>query len=218
MNFNQRKLGILKSNFANLYSVQNALKVLGCEAVITDDPEVIQKLSGLIFPGVGSFPQVMSDLHSRNLVTPLKDFANSGKPFLGICLGMQLLFDIGYEGSSVSEGLKLLEGEVIALDPKKAKRIPHIGWNDLIKAESQSHNPIFNTIDKASQVYFVHSYFCNAKSKQDVLAYTEPAEGYLVPAIVQKGNIYGMQFHPERSGDVGLKLLNNFLQNVFSYH
>jgi len=207
-------LCILKSKFANLYSVENALSALGVKACITDDPRLIKDSDAVIFPGVGSFAQVKQDLDKHSLTIRLKRFAESGKPMLGICLGMQLLFQRGYEGEQPSEGLGLLEGEVIQLDKSKVARVPHIGWNTLECSPKQEFHDIFNGQPANPQVYFVHSFYCSASNTSQIAATTEVGLGYKVPVMVKKNNIYGMQFHPERSGKVGLLFLKNFIQIV----
>jgi imidazole glycerol-phosphate synthase subunit HisH len=204
-------LCIIKSDFANLYSVQNALKSLGTQATISDDPAVIHRSDAVIFPGVGHFAQVKEDLDQRGLTPVIKNVAMSGKPFLGICLGMQILFDKSAEGEQTTEGLGLLEGEVVPIPPSKVDRIPHIGWNSLNLNQAHKNDPIFNE-QAETQVYFVHSFYCAVKEQEQVLASTELAEGFEVPVMVKKNNIYGMQFHPERSGQVGLKFLSNFVR------
>ncbi len=190
-----------------MYSVQNALKVLGHDSFLSDTKSEIDSADILIFPGVGSFAHVKNELNEKGLTPIIKDFAKRGKPFLGICLGMQLLFELSHEGDAPCEGLSLLSGEVLPLPPEKISRIPHIGWNSLSFKEDQ----VFAGIKSGSQVYFVHSYFC-AASEENTLATTDVVPGFSVPVIVRKNNIYGMQFHPERSGNIGLKLLKNFIE------
>ena len=201
-------ISIIKSEFANLYSVINALKALGWETKLTDNTEEILESPKIIFPGVGSFEQVKQELDQKNLTSTLKQFAKSGKPFLGICLGMQLLFETSLEGEKPCTGLSLLEGEVLPLPAGQVLRIPHIGWNSL--NFTQDH-PIGKDINNLAEVYFVHSYYCSPKEPEQILAYAE-VNGFKIPAIIKKENIYGMQFHPERSGLIGLKLLENFLK------
>jgi len=191
--------------------VNNALLSLGVQATISDDPALIEKSDAVIFPGVGSFGQVKSELDSNNLSGPLKNFAQSGKPILGICLGMQIFFEKGYEGEQPSDGLGLLEGEVVPLDPKLSLRIPHIGWNSLNLSKDAEFKDLLKNHTESPQVYFVHSFYCSATNKNQVVATTEPSPGYTIPVMVKKNNIYGMQFHPERSGKVGLRFLKNFI-------
>ncbi|MDX1920975.1 MAG: imidazole glycerol phosphate synthase subunit HisH, partial [Candidatus Caenarcaniphilales bacterium] len=157
--------------------------------------------------------QVKNSLDKAGLTQPILDFIKTGKAFLGICVGMQILFDLGYEGETPTKGLGIMQGEVVML-PKEVKRIPHIGWNSLIPSSQASfgEESLLDGLSNSKEVYFVHSYYCSAKDKQDVLAYVEPVEGLQVPAMVKKNNVYGVQFHPERSGDVGLKILSNFLK------
>lgn len=213
MNSSSAKVSIVKSNYANLYSVHNALLSIGIEAQITSGSEELINSDYLICPGVGSFSQVKNYLDDSGLTYPIMEFIKTGKPFLGICVGMQILFELGYEGDTPTKGLGVMKGEVVLL-PKQVKRIPHIGWNSLITSDQNSAGAesLLGGLSKSKEVYFVHSYYCSAKEKQDVLAYVEPVEGLQVPAMVKKNNVYGVQFHPERSGDVGLKILSNFLK------
>lgn len=201
-------VSIIKSQFANLYSVINALKALGAEAALTDNPEEILASQKIIFPGVGSFEQVKQELDQKNLTETIKKAAKSKKPFLGICLGMQLLFENSSEGEKPCQGLSLLKGQVLPLPPAQVLRIPHIGWNSLNFTQNHS---ITQNINNLAQVYFVHSYYCAPEDRAQIVAYAE-VNGFKVPAIIKSENVYGMQFHPERSGQVGLKLLENFLK------
>jgi imidazole glycerol-phosphate synthase subunit HisH len=201
---------ILKSNFANLYSVYNALLSLGFEAIISDNSKDIQNSDILIFPGVGSFAPVKKEIDEKGLSSLIQAEIQKGKLFLGICLGMQILFEKSSEGLGV-EGLGIFKGEVLPLDPEKVSRIPHIGWNELnIQNNFKSHS-IFNSTENPAQVYFVHSYFCSPLDEKQIVATTEAGINYQIPVMVNKDNVYGMQFHPERSGKTGLLMLKNFL-------
>ncbi len=212
----KHKVCVIKSRFANLYSVQNALQWIGVEAIISDSDEEISQSDILILPGVGSFAQVVEELESKNLIQIIKKNIDLGKPFLGICLGMQLLFERGYEGNKISQGLGILQGEVIPIPADIGARIPHIGWNSLkfesVEMQKELLNPLEESSQAEAQVYFVHSFYCSAHNSSNVIANVEIVPGWKAPAIVGKSNCFGMQFHPERSGKIGLRLLENFLR------
>lgn len=201
-------LAIIDYGVGNLFSLKCSLEKIGQEAVVTDDPDVIKKSSRIILPGVGAFGDAARKLNATGLVELIKSEAESGKPFLGICLGMQLLFEKGYEYGEY-DGLGLIKGKVVSLEGKIPEylNIPHIGWNSLdIKKESR----IFKYINNGDCVYFVHSFY--ASDCEDNI--TATAEyGIPVTASVQKGNIFGCQFHPEKSGEVGIKILKAFCED-----
>ena len=160
------------------------------------------KADGAVLPGVGSFGDAMHELRGRELEAPIKAFVASGKPFLGICLGLQILFESSEESPGVS-GLSLLKGKVLRIPAAPGLKIPHIGWNSL---EIKKDGGLFRSITGEPYVYFVHSYYL--KAEEDVVAGAE--YGVTVPGAVARGNVYGCQFHPEKSGALGLKLLENF--------
>jgi glutamine amidotransferase len=195
---------IIDYGMGNLHSVSKAVERLGYTPTITSDPEVILAASGAILPGVGAFGDAMQHLRETGLGDVVKQFAASGKPLLGICLGMQLLFSQSEEHGQ-NEGLGLLPGKVVRF--QGSYKIPHMGWNKLTYHHPE--NPIFAGIEPGF-VYFVHSYHAKLDNPDDLLAsadYYQP-----VTAIVGRNNIYGMQFHPEKSSDVGMALLGNFLK------
>ncbi len=193
---------ILDYEVGNLDSVARGFKRAGMDTIISNNPEVIQRAESLILPGVGAFEDAMISLRRSNLIPLIKAHVLKGKYLLGICLGMQLLFDKGYE-NGVFDGLGFLRGTIDFMNiPYK---VPHMGWNELIF--NQPNDKILSLIAENDNVYFVHSYYANA-DKADVIAYTN--YGINMPAIVKKGNIYGMQFHPEKSGRVGLNLLKAY--------
>ena len=195
------KIAIIDYGMGNLKNVQKALAAIGFESVITDDLATIQEADKLILPGVGAFEQAIARLRESGMAEVIKEEVAKGKPLLGICLGMQLLFDKGYE-NGVHEGLGLIEGEVVRFDvPLK---IPHMGWNTL---EITKEEPLFTDLSPEPYVYFVHSY--HLETQADVVsAYT--TYGKRVPVAVQKGSIYGLQFHPEKSSKDGLAMLRHF--------
>lgn len=201
-------LAVIDYGVGNLFSLQCSLKKIGAEAVVTDDENIIRAADRIILPGVGAFGDAAKKLRSSGLVELITEEAKNGKPFLGICLGMQLLFEKGFEYGE-HEGLGFLEGNVIPLENKIPENlnIPHMGWNALdFKGEK---SPIFKYINDGDFVYFVHSYYAT-DCEDSIIATSE--YGIPVTAAVGKGNIWGCQFHPEKSGDVGLKILKAFCE------
>ncbi|MGG1639604.1 imidazole glycerol phosphate synthase subunit HisH [Paenibacillus sp. NRS-1760] len=196
-------IAIIDYGMGNLHSVSKAVERLGYEAVITDDPEKIAASDGAILPGVGAFGDAMQNLRETKMDEVTKAYAASGKPLLGICLGMQLLFTESDEYGT-NEGLNLLPGKVSRFTGDY--KIPHMGWNKLNFLQEQS--PLFNGLTEG-HVYFVHSFHAKPEISSDLLATTDYYQQ--VTAIVGRGNVYGMQFHPEKSGELGMQLLGNFL-------
>ncbi len=190
----------------NMASVGKALAFLGENPVITGDPDEIKKADKVIVPGVGAFEDAMKKLNNLGLVKTLREYAASGRPIFGICLGLQLFFESSEESQENVEGLGLLPGKLVKFPEKKGFKIPHMGWNSLHIKEGSK---LFAGIPDESYVYFVHSYYLQAKNEEDVAATSE----YIVPfhAAVESGNIFATQFHPEKSGEVGLSILKNFL-------
>jgi len=184
----------------NLLSVTKALTDLGYNPSITSDPKRILEEDIVILPGVGAFRDAVKNLQEKGLFSVLKERAGLGRPILGICLGMQLLFTKSYEDGEY-EGLDLIPGEVVRL--QKAPKIPHMGWNKLLPKEV--NDSLFKNLNDY-YVYFVHSYYAKTDSKY-VVAYAEYGEKF--PAVVKRGNIFGFQFHPEKSGSVGRQILKN---------
>lgn len=196
-------LAIIDYGMGNLHSVSMALKRMNVPFRVTSDPGEIVQSSGMILPGVGAFGDAMRELEARGLVSVIKQEANKEKPLLGICLGMQLLFSSSDE-HGYHQGLNLLPGHVVRF--KGDYLIPHMGWNWL----SMKHpHPLFYGL-KEDYVYFVHSYHVQAENAEDVIATTDYYQP--VTAVVARNNIYGMQFHPEKSGELGLKLLERFVR------
>ena len=194
-------IAIIDYGMGNLRSVQKAFEFIGHEAVITDDPETILKADKVVLPGVGAFSDAIKTIKEKKLDKAIYEAVESGKPFLGICLGMQLIFDKSYENGEF-EGLGIIPGRVVRL-PEGVK-IPHIGWNNLgIKMRS----PLFEGLEESPYVYFVHSYYLETDAPV-VSAVTE--YGKEIQVAVQKGNVFALQFHPEKSGSTGLKILENF--------
>ncbi|MEA4816402.1 MAG: imidazole glycerol phosphate synthase subunit HisH [Lachnospiraceae bacterium] len=195
-------IGIIDYGAGNLRSVQKALEYLGFEAVISDSQEILNAADKIILPGVGAFSDAMDTIKNKRLDIVIKNAVKSKKPFLGICLGMQILFDKGYENGSM-DGLGIFPGEIVKLDGKL--KIPHMGWNklDVIKKE-----PLFIGIPEEAYVYFVHSYYLETKEPGIVSATC--FYGKDISIAVQSENTFGLQFHPEKSGETGLKILKNF--------
>ena len=195
-------IAIIDYGAGNLFSVKNALTYLGLPYQITNDLEEIRRADSYILPGVGAFPFAMKMLRQTNLIEEIKKQVVE-KPLLGICLGMQMLFEESYEFERCS-GLSLIPGKVDRWDAGGLK-IPHMGWNQL--SVKQPENPLLKGIQEGDSVYFVHSYMAYPKPEH-LAAFCE--YGVQVPALVTKGNVYGAQFHPEKSGEVGLEMLRNF--------
>jgi glutamine amidotransferase len=195
-------ISIIDYKVGNLKSVSKALDNLGLKNVITNNIEEINRSKAIILPGVGAFKDAMDQLKNENLVDCIKNFAAKGKPILGICLGMQVLYEKSFEDGEW-EGLGLLEGEIVRFNNNL--KVPHMGWNKLIPGVKDD---IGKNLEEESYVYFVHSYYLKPQHKEEVAFWTE--YGIMVPAVIRKNNIMGMQFHPEKSGKAGMKLLENF--------
>lgn len=196
-------IAIIDYGAGNLHSVKNALDFLNADSMITDSVEDILNADKIILPGVGAFGDAMASIERKNLAEVIKHSVNNGKPFLGICLGMQLLFSESEESPGI-KGLDVLKGKIVKI-PDKGLKIPHIGWNN-ITLEKKSK--ILTGLGKEPFVYFVHSYYLEANDNSVVSAYTE--YGARLSIAVEKNNIFATQFHPEKSGKTGLKILSNF--------
>ena len=198
-------VAIIDYDAGNIRSVEKAVRYLGKEVTVTSEPEEILAADRVILPGVGAFGDAMKRLHAMGLVEVIRQAADRGTPFLGICLGLQLLFEKSEESPGVP-GLGLLQGEILRLPELPGLKVPHIGWNSL-----KYPNPgrLFRGIPKDSCVYFVHSYYLKAQDEGIVTATTE--YGTLVHASVESGNRFACQFHPEKSSETGLTILENFL-------
>lgn len=196
---------IIDYDAGNIKSVEKAFLSMGEEAVITRDREVILGADRVILPGVGSFGDAMEKLHAYGLVEVIHEVVRRGTPFLGICLGLQLLFERSDESGDVP-GLGLLPGEILKIPDTPGLKIPHIGWNSL---RFPNRGRLFEGIQEDAYVYFVHSYYLKAADEGIVTATTE--YGTLIHASVEKGNVFACQFHPEKSSEVGLQILKNFI-------
>jgi len=209
-------IAIVDYGVGNLFSLQSSLKAIGADAIVTSNPDQLRSADKIILPGVGAFGDAAAKLRENGLDQVVIEEAESGKPLMGICLGMQLLFDTGEE-YGVHEGLGLIPGRVVSMKgvvPEDYK-IPHIGWNALIFPKERGgdnpseKSPLFKYVENGDCVYFVHSFYA-ADCKDSVIADTE--YGALLTAAVQKGNVCGCQFHPEKSGSVGLNILRGFCE------
>jgi glutamine amidotransferase len=199
-------IAILDYERGNLKSVSKALETIGAAYQVTRDPKVIGNADKLIVPGVGAFKDCMTNLESHGLVEPVKDFIRSGRPYLGICLGMQILMEESEEGG-VYPGLGLFKGKVMRFSPDLKLKVPHMGWNSLRK---EKDSRLLAGIEDESYVYFVHSYYVAPKDKKLVAAVTD--YGLNFTSCIEHENVFAVQFHPEKSQKVGLNLLRNFHQ------
>ena len=199
-------IAIMDYGVGNLFSLKSSLAQLGQDTVVTADPDTIRKADRLILPGVGAFGDAMDKLVATGLVPVIRAEAEK-KPLLGICLGMQLLFEKSYEYGEHA-GLGFIQGEVCPLEPDltdKSLKVPQIGWNAL---DILRPNAMTEGLENGSYVYFVHSFMAKPSDENDLAAVTD--YGTRVPAMVARGNLFGCQFHPEKSGEVGLQMLRNF--------
>lgn len=203
----QASVTIVDYQMGNLRSVQKALEHLGARAVISNDPLEILAAERLILPGVGAFGDAMRELQARHLVEPIVDFIRSGKPFLGICLGLQLLFDESEEGG-LHRGLGVVPGRVVRFDLPREYKVPHMGWNR-VRAE-QPGVPLLNGVSENPYFYFVHSYFVRPDDAS--LCWLSCDYGGPFCAAIARDNVFATQFHPEKSQANGLQLLKNFSQ------
>jgi glutamine amidotransferase len=203
-------LVIVDYGIGNLRSVQKALERVGATALVTSDPAALDAADGVVLPGVGAFGDGMAHLRRRGLVEPVLRQVDSSKPLLGICLGMQLLFDESEEMGR-HQGLGLLPGRVLRF-PEGDLKVPHIGWNQLQQASRRPGMALLEGIAEGAHAYFVHSYYVAPEEPGDILATTN--YGLDFASVVGRGRIFGAQFHPEKSQDVGLRLLENFARLV----
>lgn len=198
-------VAVIDYDAGNIRSVEKAVKALGEDAEVTRDRGKILSADRIILPGVGAFGDAMEKLYSYRLVDVIREAADRGTPFLGICLGLQLLFESSEE-SRGAEGLGILKGKIVRLPEDRGLKIPHIGWNSL---RYPNRGRLFEGVPEQSYVYFVHSYYLQAQDEEIVTATTE--YGATIHASVEKGNVFACQFHPEKSSDAGMKILRNFL-------
>jgi glutamine amidotransferase len=197
-------IGVIDYGVGNIGSLTWALKKQGIEVTVSRDQSVLEKCDGLLLPGVGAFRDGIENIDKYGLRDFIKGFAATGKPVIGICLGMQLLYEEGKENGSY-KGLGLIKGSIEKIN---ADRLPHMGWNELTKA---SDDQLLKDIESGDHVYFVHSYYA-VSSGEEIVAYTD--YGNKIPAIVRSGNVIGFQFHPEKSGGIGEQLIRNLKEVV----
>lgn len=210
----KKTIVIVDYGLGNLYSIGKALKNFNVDFLISNDVDEILSADGLILPGVGAFAAGMDGLNKVNLIKILNKFVESGRPVMGICLGAQLLFSNGFEFGKFA-GLDIIPGEVKIFpeEVKLTEKIPHIGWNEIYSIGEHWGNTILNDIDQMSNVYFVHSFVMMPDNKNQALAVAKYGN-FEFCAVTKKGNIYGVQFHPEKSGTVGLKIIENFIKLI----
>ncbi len=216
MHSTQPNIIIVDYGLGNMFSLVKAFGHFGITARVTEEPSTIREADGLILPGVGAFEAGMHGLRIRHLVDVLQQCAAESKPILGICLGAQLLMDTGYEFGQY-KGLGIIPGSVVTF-PKlqEGTKIPHIGWNSLIQPRNQKwRKSILSSLPNQSSVYFVHSFIVQPTSRSAILATTDYG-GHTFCSVINQGTIYGCQFHPEKSGSIGLQIIQNFITLVSS--
>ena len=199
-------IAIIDYDAGNVKSVEKALQFLGQEVVLTREKEILLKADKVILPGVGAFGNAMEKLHQYGLVEVIHQIVEKKTPFLGICLGLQLMFESSEETPG-AEGLGLLKGKIVRIPEKNGLKVPHVGWNDL---QFPKESRLFKGFEGGEYVYFVHSYYLEAEDEKDVAATTE--YGVHIHAAVEHDNIFACQFHPEKSASVGLQILKNFVE------
>ena len=199
-------IAIIDYDAGNIKSVERAIAHCGGKGILTRDKDTIMKADKVILPGVGSFGDAMDNLKKYDLIDTIKEYVKTGKPFLGICLGLQLMFE-GSDESPGVDGLSLLDGYIHKFPGDMGLKVPQIGWNSL---DFPNKGRLFKGISEGSYVYFVHSYYLKAKNPEDVVATC--SYGVTVHASVERNNVFGCQFHPEKSSEVGLSIIKNFME------
>lgn len=198
-------IAVIDYGVGNLKSVEKAFQFIGYDARTTSDKELILNADSVVLPGVGAFADAMDSLSKSGMIEVIQKVIDSGKPFLGICLGMQLLFEYSEEGGQNKKGLGILKGAIKQLPFGMNLKVPHMGWNSL---ELKNKSLLFDGLPQKAYVYFVHSYYLDTDDEDIVIAKTNYGINFSV--AVQKQNVFATQFHPEKSGEVGLKILKNF--------
>jgi glutamine amidotransferase len=204
-------IAIIDYGVGNLKSVEKAFQFIGADAVVSSEAEFILKADAVVLPGVGAFSDAMDSLRKAGMADVVKEVIADNKPFLGICLGMQLLFDYSEEGGQRVEGLGIFKGSIRQLPLDMNLKVPHMGWNHLNIRKEQN---LFKNLDEAPYVYFVHSYFLTAEDREIVVATTN--YGIEFDVAINKGKVFATQFHPEKSGEAGLTILKNFISTIDS--
>lgn len=206
-----KKIAIIDYQMSNMFSIRNAIGKIGYQTKVVSDPSKLSGYDVAILPGVGAYPEAVRHLKSLGLFESIIEFIKSGKSFIGICLGLQLLFSKSLEFEDTN-GLNVISGNVLKFSHDKVKNIPHVGWNSIdILHDSIIKNKIFNKIENKSYMYFIHSMYVLPEDKNVICATTNYGNMQFTSSIL-KDNIFGTQFHPEKSGQMGLRLLNNFLK------
>lgn len=206
------KIVIIDYGIGNVRSIFNAFSSQGLDPILSNNSEVILKADGLVLPGVGAFSHAMKNLKKYGLIDIIKDYAKTEKPLLGICLGMQLLLE-GSEEFGYTDGIGLVKGKVIKLPINKSNKakLPHISWANIDTKAIAWDNTILNDVHLNSEMYFIHSFAANIENENEILSVTNYFDITFCSSL-KKGNIYGCQFHPEKSSKVGLKIINNFIK------
>lgn len=199
-------IAIIDYGMGNIHSVNKALQLSGAETIVTNKPKVIASAQKAVLPGVGAFDDAMAELEKQKLIPVLKDLVKNKKPVLGICLGMQLLFEESQEAKA-AKGLGIIRGKVVRFKEERGLKVPHMGWNQL---RLKTGCPLLKNIPDNSFVYFCHSYYPQPAEEGVVAASTDYGAGFC--SVVWQGNVYGAQFHPEKSQQVGLAMLKNFVE------
>lgn len=199
-------IAIIDYGMGNLRSVEKGFAKVGHAAEVTSDPAVIRKASKVVLPGVGAFEDAIGELHRHELIRPIHEAIDAGKPFLGICLGLQLLFEKSYENGR-HQGLGVLEGEVVRFDLSEEYSVPHMGWN---QARIRRRPPLLDHLEDGTYFYFVHSYYVVPRDDSVVAVETEYGRPFC--AMIWRDNVFATQFHPEKSQAAGLRLLRNFAE------
>jgi imidazole glycerol-phosphate synthase subunit HisH len=199
-------IAIIDYGMGNLRSVQKGFEKIGSQATVTNDPAVLQAAEKVVLPGVGAFEDAMLELKRRDLVGPIRQTIDAGKPFLGICLGLQLLFDFGYEGGKFA-GLGIIPGDVVRFELPHEYKVPHMGWNQL---QIRQKAPLLSGLEDGTYAYFVHSYYVVPRDRSVIAAETCYPEPFT--SMIWRDNVMATQFHPEKSQADGLRMLRNFAE------
>ena len=200
------KIAIIDYGMGNIHSVQKALESFKAETIVTNKPEIIRNCDKVVLPGVGAFDDAIQELKKQNIIPALLNHIKEKKPFLGICLGLQFLFEASEEAPAV-KGLGVLKGKVVKFQNKKGFKVPHMGWNQLKK---KAACPLLKDVTDNAYVYFCHSYYPQPADRKIIAATTNYLTDFA--AVVWKDNLFGVQFHPEKSQEVGLKMIKNFVE------